>query len=225
LAFFTRASAALQELEAAERSVSSLQVEPRGVLRLNAPMSFGARHLAAAIAAYAERHPLVRVEMVLNDRLVDLVEEGYDLAIRIGRLADSSLIARRLAPCRLALCASPRYLERHGVPRQPADLARHNCLLYSYSADRNQWSFRVGGSEETVAISGNLVANNGDAVVTAALAGQGIVLQPTFIVGDALRAGTLVRLLPDHEVPDLDIHAVYPHPRNLSPRCAASSTS
>lgn len=218
LAFFTRASAALHELEAAERSVSSLQVEPRGVLRLNAPMSFGARHLAAAIAAYAERHPLVRVEMVLNDRVVDLVEEGYDLAIRIGRLADSSLIARRLAPCRLVLCASPRYLERHGVPQRPADLARHNCLLYSYSAERNQWSFRMGGTEETVAISGNLVANNGDAVVTAALAGQGIVLQPTFIVGDALRAGTLVRLLPGHEIPSLDIHAVYPHPRNLSPK-------
>ena len=218
LAFFARCSTALHELEAAGRSVSALQAEPRGTLRLNAPMSFGACHIAAAIAAYTERHPQVRVEMVLNDRLVDLVEEGYDLAIRIGRLSDSSLIARRLAPCRLMLCASPQYLARHGVPRRPADLAQHNCLLYSYSADRNQWSFRAGTAEETVKISGNLIANNGDAVVTAALAGQGIVLQPTFIVGDALRAGALVRVLPSHEVPDLDIHAVYPHPRNLSPK-------
>jgi DNA-binding transcriptional LysR family regulator len=218
MAFFARCSAGLHELEAAERSVSSLHTEPRGTLRLNAPMSFGARHVAAAVAAYAERHPHVRVEMVLNDRLVDLVEEGYDLAIRIGRLSDSSLIARRLAPCRIVLCASPRYLERHGVPQRPADLARHNCLLYSYSADRNRWSFGTGTAAETVEISGNLVANNGDAVVAAALAGQGIALQPTFIVGDALRAGALVRLLPDHEVPGLDIHAVYPHPRNLSPK-------
>ncbi|MEK0082813.1 LysR substrate-binding domain-containing protein [Benzoatithermus flavus] len=218
LAFFERCSAALHELEAAERSVSSLQAEPRGLLRLNAPMSFGARHLAPAIAAFTELHPKVRVELVLNDRVVDLVEEGYDLAIRIGRLADSSLIARRLAHCRVVLCAAPRYLERCGAPERPADLARHNCLLYSYAADRDQWSFRLGPVEETVRISGNFVANNGDAVVAAAVAGQGVVLQPTFIVGEALRTGALVRLLPGWEASELAIHAVYPHPRSLTPK-------
>ena len=164
------------------------------------------------------RYPQVRVEMVLNDRLVDLVEEGYDPAIRIGRLRDSSLIARRLAPCRIVLCASPRYLEHWGVPQRPADLTRHNCLHYSYWAGGDHWTFGSGKAEERVKISGNLVTNNGDAVVTAALAGQGIALQPTFLVGDAMRAGDLVRLLPEHEVPGLDIHALYPHPRNLSPK-------
>jgi DNA-binding transcriptional LysR family regulator len=218
MAFFERCSAALQELEAAEQSVSSLQAEPSGVLRLNAPMSFGAHHLASAIAAFTARHPKVRVELTLNDRVVDLVEEGYDLAVRIGRLAPSSLIARRLARCRVALCASPRYLERHGTPEHPADLARHDCLLYSYAAERDQWTFRNGAEEATVRIAGSFVANNGDALVAAAVAGQGIVLQPTFIVGDALRSGALVRLLPGWETPGLAIHAVYPHRRGLTPK-------
>ncbi|MFO1038634.1 MAG: LysR family transcriptional regulator [Geminicoccaceae bacterium] len=218
LAFFTRCSAALAELDAAERSVSSLQAEPQGLLRLNAPMSFGMRHLGAAVAAYCDAHPRVRVEMVLNDRLVDLVEEGYDVAIRIGRLRDSSLIARWLAPCRIVVCASPRYLERAGLPQTPADLTGHNCLLYSYSSDGDHWTLRRGTSEERVKVSGNLVANNGDVAVAAAIAGQGIVMQPTFLVGDALRSGDLVRVLPEYEVPTLDIHALYPHPRNLSPK-------
>lgn len=240
-AFYARASAILEQLEEAERTASDQQAEPRGTLRVNAPMSFGARHLAAAVSEYCGHHPGVRVEMVLNDRVVDLVEEGYDVAVRIGRLADSGLVARRLATCRLVACASPGYLERRGQPKAPADLQAHDCLLYAYASNGSTWRFRretpggtggeaggetrsetggktgaEHGGEEEVRLSGSLVANNGDALLAAALAGQGVILQPTFIVGDALRDGRLVRLLPGWRLADLDVHAVYPSARNLS---------
>ena len=129
LAFFEKCASILDQLSEAERVASELQAEPRGTLRVNGPMSFGSTHLASALAAYCERHPQVRIDLVLNDRQVDLVEEGYDVAIRIARLTDSSLIARRLAPIRIVLCASPDYLSRNGTPRTPRELAGHNCLL------------------------------------------------------------------------------------------------
>ena len=216
--FYARASAVLEQLDEAERSASDRQAEPRGTLRVNAPMSFGVRHLAAAVSGFCALHAGVRVEMVLNDRVVDLVEEGYDAAVRIGRLADSGLIVRRLATCRLAVCASPEYLARRGVPVTPADLRGHDCLLYAYASDGSTWTFRGERGEEQVRLSGGLVANNGDALLAAALAGQGVILQPTFIVGDALREGRLVRLLPGYRLQDLDVHAVYPSSRHLSPK-------
>lgn len=217
-AFHARAAALLDQLEDAERAASDRQAEPRGVLRINAPMSFGSRHLAEAVAEFCGRHPALRVEMVLNDRVVDLVEEGYDVAVRIGRLAESSLIARRLAPCRLAVCAAPSYLRAHAAPAAPADLRGHNCLLYSYASQSGAWTFAGPEGEVEIRVAGNLVANNGDALLAAALAGQGVVLQPTFIVGDALRDGRLVRLLPDWRPREGDVHAVYPSARNLAPK-------
>ena len=140
LAFFEKCSAILEQLTEAERAATELQSEPRGTLRVNGPMSFGNQHLATALAAYCERHPQVKIDLVLNDRQVDLVEEGYDVAIRIARLTDSSLIARRLAPIRIALCASPEYLRRHGTPQVPADLSGHNCLLYAYALAPLDWA-------------------------------------------------------------------------------------
>ncbi len=217
-AFYARASAILEQMEEAETHAADRQAEPRGTLRVNAPMSFGARHLAAAIAEFCERNPKVRVELVLNDRLVDLVEEGYDVAVRIGLLAESGLVARRLSPCRLAVCASPGYLERHGRPNTPADLHEHNCLLYAYASNGGIWRFHGEHGEEEVRVSGSLVANNGDALLAAALAGQGVILQPTFIVGDDLRAGRLRQLLLGWRLADLDVHAVYPSARHLSPK-------
>ncbi|WP_158044961.1 LysR family transcriptional regulator [Skermanella pratensis] len=219
LAFFEKCSGILDQLSEAERVASELQAEPRGTLRVNGPMSFGSTHLASALAAYCERHPQVRIDLVLNDRQVDLVEEGYDVAIRIARMTDSSLIARRLAPIRLALCAAPEYLRRHGTPLTPADLAGHNCLLYTYSPTPLDWTL-IGpdGGETTIRVTGSLSANNGDALVAAAVAGQGIVRQPTFIVGDALRNGSLVTVLPNHGLPQPSAYAVYPHARNLSPK-------
>lgn len=217
--FHAQASAILEQLDAAEGAAADRQAEPRGVLRINAPMVFGVRYLAAAVAGFAGRHPALRVEMVLNDRVVDLVEEGYDLAIRIGRLPDSSLIARRLAPCRVVLCAAPSYLLRHAAPGRPEDLRGHNCLVYSYSATGSTWRFRGGdGIQSEVVVRGNLVANNGDALLAAALDGAGIIAQPTFIVGDALRRGQLVPLMPDYGIDALTVHAVYPSARHLSPK-------
>ena len=217
-AFHARATAVLEQLEAAEEAVADRQAAPRGVLRVSAPMVFGVRYLAASLAGFGALYPAVRVELTLNDRVVDLVEEGYDLAVRIGRLADSSLIARRLAVCRVALCAAPSYLARAGHPASPRDLRRHNCLLYAYAANAAVWRFSKEGTEAQVEVDGDLMANNGDALRAAAIEGAGIILQPTFIVGDALRDGRLVRLLPEWRIPDLTVHAVYPSTRHLAPK-------
>lgn len=215
-AYFERCAQILADVEEAEDAAGALQSEPRGTLRLNAPMSFGIIHLAPAIADFSAAHPGVAVDVALNDRVVDLIEEGYDLAVRIGRLADSSLIARRLAPCRLVACASPDYLRAHGEPGHPEDLTRHNCLGYSYWVSRDEWRFEGPDGPISVCISGNLRANNGDALRVAALHGQGIVLQPTFLVGDDLVSGRLVPLLRQFQLPELGIFAVYPPGRHLA---------
>jgi len=200
----------LAEIEAAEAAVAADRLEPRGLLRLNVPLVFGVRQIAPRLVEFARLHPHVTVELGLNDRQVDLAEEGWDLAIRIGNLRDSSLVARRLAPCRMALCASPAYLAAHGTPRTAADLAQHNCLGYTLAqAGADRWMMGRR-SEISVPISGNLRANNGDALLAAAIAGQGIVQQPTFIVADALRARELVRLVLDHPPTEqLAVHAIY----------------
>ncbi len=217
-AFYARAQGILEQMEEAETSAADRQAEPRGTLRVNAPMSFGTRHLAAAIAEFGRGNPRLRVDLVLNDRVVDLVEEGYDVAVRIGRLADTGLIARRLSPCRLVACAAPAYLERRGWPAAPADLQGHDCLLYAYASHGGTWRFGGEGEEQEVRVSGSLVANNGDALMAAALAGQGIVLQPTFIVGEALREGRLLPILPGWRVADHTMYAVYSSARHLSPK-------
>ena len=185
----------LADLEAAEAAVAADRVEPRGLLRLNAPVAFGTRQIAPLLSEFAQRHPLVTVELGLNDRLVDLADEGWDLAIRIGSLSDSSLIARRIAPCRTVVCAAPSYLAARGHPRTVAHLADHNCLGYTLSrvTGVDRWAFGARG-EVTVPVSGNLRANNGEALRAAAIAGQGLAYLPTFIVADDLRAGTLVAL-------------------------------
>ena len=218
LAFHARASLILEQVEEAELAATERQTEPRGLLRLNAPMAFGVRYLAAAVAQFGRQHPLVRVDLTLNDRVVDLVEEGYDLAVRIGRLPDSTLIARRLAPCHLMLCASADYLAQAGTPMQPEDLRAHNCLRYAYSRDGDTW--RLRGPERTAEVrpQGNLLANNGDALLAASVAHAGISLQPSFIAAAALRAGLLVRVLPAWSIDSLAIFAVYPSARHLAPK-------
>ncbi len=217
-AFYAQAQAILEQMEEAETSAADRQAEPRGTLRINAPMSFGTRHLAAAVAEFGRDHQGLRVELVLNDRVVDLVEEGYDVAVRIGLLAESGLIARRLSSCRLAVCASPGYLERRGWPAAPADLPAHDCLVYTYASYGGLWRFHGEGGEQEIRVSGSLAANNGDALLAAALAGRGIILQPTFIVGEALREGRLLPVLPGWRLADYNMYAVYPSARHLSPK-------
>jgi len=190
---------------------------PRGRLRINAPVSFGLLHLAPAVTDFLQAYPDVSVELLMNDRLVDLLEGEFDVGVRIGRLRDSSLIARRIAPIRLAVCAAPDYLARHGVPKTPDDLAKHDCLEYTYFESRGVWRLlNPRGDEIVVPVSGRYLANNGDVLRTSAIAGGGIILLPTFIVGEDLRAGRLVRLLPDYPPPEQGLHALYPPGRHLS---------
>jgi DNA-binding transcriptional LysR family regulator len=200
----------LADMEAANTAVAADRVEPRGLLRLNVPVVFGTRQIASLLAEFAERHPRVTVELGLNDRQVDLAEEGWDMAIRIGALADSSLIARRIAPCRMATCAAPSYLKARGTPRTVAELADHNCLGYTLAqSGAERWSFGRR-AEVSVPVSGDLRANNGEALLVAAVAGQGIIYQPTFIVADDLRAGRLTALPLDQPTNErLAVHAVY----------------
>jgi len=207
--FHQRALRILAELDAAEEAVSRLQGEARGTLRVSAPMSFGERHVAPLLPDFLARHSQVRVEMSLSDRVVDLVEEGFDLAIRIGRLADSSLIARRLAPSRRVVCGAPDYFARRGVPSHPRDLAQHECLLYTYQAEP-EWPLRDGKKEIKVAVTGRLRANNGDVIRVAALAGSGLAFLPTFLVGDDLRAGRLRAVLEDYACRETAVYAVQP---------------
>lgn len=215
-AFYERCARVLAEAEEAERAVSSLQDEPRGVLKINAPMSFGVLHLAPAIPDFMAIYPDLSVDITLNDRIVDLVDEGFDVAVRIARLADSSLIAKRLAPSRQVLCAAPGYFARHGVPERPEDIAAHNCLIYAYTLTGDEWRYRDGHGEGAVRVKGKLKANNGEVLRAAAVAGAGICLMPTFMVGDDLRAGRLRAVLPEFDYGASNLYAVYPHARHLS---------
>jgi DNA-binding transcriptional LysR family regulator len=205
----------LAEIEEAEAAASADRVEARGMLRVNVPVSFGIREIAPLLPEFARSHPLVTVDLGLNDRVVDLIEEGWDVAVRIGQLADSTMVARKLAPCRTALCAAPAYLAERGTPRRVSDLGDHNCLGYTLSRTlgSERWSFGTDGSV-TVPVNGNLRVNNGDALVAAAVAGQGLIYQPTFLVNAEIWAGRLVSLELDHpavEVPG--IFALYPADR------------
>lgn len=213
--YYQRVSELLSSLGEAEAEAAELQVEPRGRIRVSAPMSFSIRHLAPALADFQKRHPRIELELELNDRQVDLIQEGYDLAIRISRLADSSLVARRIAPARLVLAASPAYLTRFGTPTTPNDLASHSCLIYTLLPRPNEWTLERRGESVVAKVTGPLSANNGDFLLGSAIAGLGILLTPTFIACDALRDGSLVRVLPEWEPAPTAIHAIYPQTRAL----------
>jgi len=214
--FFERSVAILAELEDAERAVVDLQGEPRGSIRLNAPMSFGTLHLASALADFLALYPDVHIEATLDDRLVDPVGEGFDLTIRIAALADSSLIARRLAPARRLLAASPAYLAARGTPETPADLRAHSCLHYGYLPTGNAWSLEGPDRVHTVQVNGPLCSNNAQMLLDGALKGAGIALLPTFIAGAGLQEGRLVRVLPDYRPPEIALYALYPPNRHLT---------
>ena len=220
--FFERATRILADVEDATLSVSRLQTAPRGCLRINAPMSFGFLHLAPALPDFLRRYPEITVDMAMNDRVVDLVDEGFDVAVRIGRLTESSLIARRLAPIKIVVCASPAYLDKHGTPQTPDDLLRHHCLLNVTQSQSDEWRFiRPGGQDWSVMVNGPLKVNNGDALKAAALKGLGLTMLPSFITGADLHTGNLVAVL-DRFVPqDVGLYAVYPHSRLLSPKVRA----
>jgi DNA-binding transcriptional LysR family regulator len=221
-AFYERALRILADLEEAEQAVSQAHGAIRGRLKVALPLSFGLLHLASLINEFMTLHPEVEFHLDFNDRQIDLMQEGFDLAIRIAKLPDSSLIARKLAPIRHALCASPDYLARHGTPARASDLARHAGLVYSNLANPGLWAYLdPDGQAGSVQVPVRLRANNGDFLCRAAIAGQGVILHPTFYLYDAIRAGDLVPLLTDHAWPELNAYAVYPPTRHLSRRVRA----
>lgn len=215
LAYRERAQRILQEVDDAEQMIASQTAAPRGVLRLSAPMTFAIMHMAPLIPAFMQRYPDVSVELELNDRTVDLIGEGYDMAVRIGTLADSSLVARRIAPVQLITCASPEYLGAKGTPSMPEQLGAHECLIYGH-ARQSEWLFRADGRVRKVTVSGRLRANNGEMLRDAAIAGMGIINLPDFIVAAALAEGRLIEVLEAFRPAGFTVYAVYPQHRQSS---------
>lgn len=214
-AFQERIAPLLADVEEAELAVSQLSAEPRGLLRVGAPMDFGRGHLCEPIASFASTYDELEIEVEFADRFVDVVEEGFDVVIRIGALEDSSLVARYLGPCRRVLCASPSYLAAHGEPRDIADLRRHTRVAYTYESERS-WTFIGAGGPTRVAVPIRHRSNNGELTRNLVLAGQGLALLPTFLIGHDLRSGRLKALLRPFMSSDIPIHAVYPHRKYLS---------
>ena len=208
----------LADIDAADRSVGQLRAAPRGTLRVTAPVSFGTRRLAPALADFLRLNPDVNVDLALNDRVVDLVDEGYEAAIRVGRLPDSQLVARSLQPYRSMLCASPDYLRRRGRPKTPADLAGHDCLGFSFAGVRGRWRLSRDGEDAAVPFTPRLRANNGEALRQAALAGAGIAMQPEVLFAEDVEEKRLVRLLPAWSLPVRPLHIVYVRDRQMSPK-------
>jgi len=221
-ALYERARSILEEVQEAEAIVSSAAVHPRGVLRINAPLSFGVLHLARLWPKFMQQYPDVQLDISLIDRVVDIVEEGYDMAIRISRAGSASNVARKLATSRNVLCASPDYLARRGTPHAPADLLQHDCIVYTYNPTGDEWQLTdEAGKLHPVRVRGALHTNNGDTARAAALGGLGVIWQPTFLIGADLAEGRLVPLLPTYRMPDIDILAVYPSRRHLSAKVRA----
>jgi DNA-binding transcriptional LysR family regulator len=221
-ALYQRAAQALAQIEDAELEVARFQTEPRGTLRVSAPMSFSILHMGTPLVEFAKRYPGVTIDFQLDDRTVDLVQEGFDLAIRIGRLDDSSLIARRIAPCGTVVCASPAYLAKRGTPQVPSDLLEHDCLVYTNLRSPREWRFiDAAGELHVVPVNGPLHSNNGLVERDAAVAGAGIVSLPTFYMGDQLRSGALVPILCKFRPPEIAAYAVYPQQRKPLPKVRA----
>jgi DNA-binding transcriptional LysR family regulator len=217
IAFYDRCTQILSELDDAITAVTELQEKPTGNLRINAPMSFGTLHLSRVVADYMAEHPDVHVELVLNDRFVDPIEEGFDVTVRVGEPHPStSLITREIVPARRVLCASPDYIRVHEEPSHPNELKAHRCLHYGYQESGSHWRLHGPDGEHSVAVNCLMWSNNGEVLKDAAVKNQGIVLLPTFIVGEALQQGQLRTVLTDYLPHDITLCALYPRHRHLS---------
>jgi len=216
LAYYERCLAILAQIAETEAQISRLHDEPKGVLKVNAPMSFGTLYLGTAVADFMDRYKELKVEMTLTDRMIDPLEEGVDVTVRIGALADSSLIARRISTARVVLVASPDYIARHGAPEVPAELASHKCLHYGHSTTVPRWQLTDNEMVLTVPVAACLSSNNGDTLRDAAVKGIGIARLPSFLVGADIAAGRLEVVLPDYPPQDVTIHALYAPNRFLA---------
>jgi len=219
-AYYERCTQILGEIDKADAYARSLQSTPQGFLRVNTSPALSV-FIARTTARYAELYPEVSIKMTMTDRMIDMIEDGYDLAVRMHPVAESSLIVRRLTTYRLVLCGSPGYFARHGTPKVLAELERHNCLIYSYSPFGHEW--RLGGkaAAQSVHVSGRFESNSGYALRLAALSGLGIVTAPHFLVADDLKSGRLVEILQEFPAPELAINIIYPHRQHLSTKVRA----
>lgn len=214
--FYERSVQIIGDVEEAEQVAGQMASTPRGVLKVTMPLSYGQHTLACLVAEYSQQYPQVQVDISLSDRKADLVEEGFDLAVRIGALPQSDLIARKIGAVRSYVCAAPGYLAKSGTPASPADLRAHACLSYTLSGSGAEWRLEGPDGTVVVPISGPIRADNGDILRLAAANGAGIVFQPYFIVADDLAAGRLVRVLPDWQSGEMGVYAVYPSRKHLS---------
>ena len=209
-AFHARCKELLASVDEAEAEITAQSGAPSGLLRVNAPLTFGVLHLAPLWGRFTDLYPKVSLDVTLGDRVVDLIDEGYDLVVRITAMTGSMLVSRKLASTRMVLCASPGYLAKHGTPVHPSELAAHRTIAYTYWATRDEWEFTGPDGAVSVSVNACIHTNNGDTCRLAALDHQGIILQPTFLVGDDLKRGTLLELMPEFRSIELGIHAVYP---------------
>jgi DNA-binding transcriptional LysR family regulator len=217
LAFHERCVEILASLDDAERSITQMHEQPKGRLRMNAPMSFGTLHLAPVLADFLVQYPDLQVQLTLSDRFVDPIEEGFDITVRIAKpQASASLIVHPLITAPRVLCAAPSYLATHGTPTQPNDLHHHSCLHYGQLATEDHWTLIGADGEQTISVNGTLCSNNGEVLRDAAIRGLGITLLPLFIVGQDLQQGKLQIILPDYHPPELSISLIYPVNRHLS---------
>ncbi len=213
--YYEQCARIVEEVHQADESLTQLTDEPRGLLRISAPMTFGNMHVVPVLTAFMRAYQSVDVDLSLTDSFSDVIHEGFDVAVRITEHRDSNLIARRICACAHVMCASPAYLAEFGVPTKLEDLAHHNCLGYSLTRTSMDWRFSIDGLAQSMLARGRFRANNGDALLTMALEGAGIVMLPTFITWQHLLAGSLVRVLPETQPRELDVCALYPHARHL----------
>jgi DNA-binding transcriptional LysR family regulator len=216
--FHARCKELLDNVDEAEAEISSRSGEARGLLKVNVPFTFGLLHLAHLWPEFMELHPNVTLDVTLADRVVDLVEEGFDMAVRIARLPSSSLISRRIASTRMVLCASPTYLHQRGQPAHPRELAEHDVIAYSLLSTGENWEFAGPDGAVSVRVHPRMRTNSGDSCRVAALRHKGVVLQPSFLVGPDLLAGTLMELMPEYRSFELGVYAVYPSRKFVSPK-------
>ena len=221
-AFYESARRIVDDIETLESRIVDGRGTPQGLLRVTTSLAFATHQLTPILAEFLARYPAIQFALLPTDRLVDMVEEGVDIAIRIGRLADTSFMARRIGEDKRVICASPGYLTRHGTPRRPQDLLRHQCILSRERAHLNRWPFRIDGEIREIEVAGRMAVDEGETQLQLALQGMGIVRLTRLTVAQAVRAGRLVSLLPDFSAEQpLPINAVYPHRRHLAPKVPA----
>lgn len=216
--FFMRSKELLSELSSAELEVTSRNVVASGLIRINTPVTFGIKHLSQLWGSFLDRYPEIKLDITLADRIVDLVDEGYDVAIRIASLPSSTLISKKLSSTRLILCASPAYLNKNGIPHHPHDLTHHSIIAYSHFSTKDEWYFNGPEGQVSVKTNPRIHSNNGDTCRAVAVNGLGIILQPSFLISEDIKSGALIELMPQYKSIELGIYAIYASRKHLAPK-------